>query len=56
MEKLEEEIKKHVRDGKINCREALELAENLGVKPIEIGRKLDEMKIRIKGCQLGCFK
>jgi len=45
-----------VRDGRISCRKALELAEKLGVKPLEVGAYLDETGVKVKGCQLGCFR
>jgi len=44
-----------VKDGRISCKRALELAEKLGVSPSEVGRYLDEREVKIKGCQLGCF-
>ena len=56
MDKIVEEIKNHSRDGKITCKEALDIAGKYGEKPIVIGKKLNELKIKIKGCQLGCFK
>ena len=47
---------KLARDGQARCRSLLELAERLGVAPGVVGRLCDEMKIRIRGCQLGCFR
>ena len=43
-------------EGKAPCRQLLELAGRAGVAPREIGRLCDELKIKIVGCQLGCFK
>ena len=43
-------------EGKAPCGRLLELAGRMGVPPREIGRLCDEMKIKIVGCQLGCFK
>ena len=41
---------------KLACAEAFRLAEKFGVEKLEIGRICDVHKIRITGCQLGCFK
>lgn len=45
-------------DGKkqLSCAEALELAREFGVGIIEVGRICNREKIRIRNCQLGCFK
>jgi len=43
-------------DGRISCREACQIAEEAGVPVMKIGRLLDDMKIKIHACQLGCFK
>lgn len=55
MEKLKEVIMHTAKNGTISCKEALEIASRLGVKPAAVGKKLNELKIKIKGCQLGCF-
>ena len=39
----------------IPCREAFRLAAKLKVSPAKIGRMCDAEKIKISGCQLGCF-
>ena len=49
-------IMKKQSDNRISCEDACEIAEHLGASRIEIGRLLDEMKIKIHSCQLGCFK
>ncbi len=48
-------LEPHVRDGRLACRDALEVAAHLGVSPAQIGRLCDERGIRIVNCQLGCF-
>lgn len=45
-----------VKDGRISCKKALELAAVLGVKPSEVGAYLDDAGVKVKGCQLGCFR
>lgn len=54
-EKLKTALERMVRDGRLTCKAAREVAEELGVEPVEIGRAADEMGIRIKDCELGCF-
>ena len=39
----------------LTCAQALSLAAELGVEPKQIGRICDQEKIRLGGCQLGCF-
>ena len=45
-------------DGKkqMFCAEAFELAQEFGAEIIEVGRICNRQKIRIRNCQLGCFK
>jgi hypothetical protein len=49
-------IMKKQSGNRISCEAACEIAEQIGASKIEIGRLLDEMKIKIHSCQLGCFK
>ena len=44
------------KDGRAACEQLLRLAEEMGVSPREVGRMCDTLKIKICGCQLGCFK
>ncbi len=39
----------------VGCPKALLIASILNRKPISIGKKLNQEKIKLKGCQLGCF-
>ncbi len=39
----------------LTCTTALELAAELGVKPVRIGCICNQENIRLGGCQLGCF-
>ena len=45
-------------DGKrqLSCAEAFELARELQVEIVEVGRICNRHNIRICKCQLGCFK
>jgi len=42
--------------GNISCKAACEVAEATGESKIRIGELLDEMRIKIRACQLGCFE
>jgi hypothetical protein len=55
-EKIKELINQKQRDGRITCKHACDIAELAGVAPSKVGVLLDEMKIKIGACQLGCFK
>jgi hypothetical protein len=54
-EELREEIMKKTVDGKLTCAVARKIAEDFGVPYSEVGSAADELDIRIKSCQLGCF-
>ena len=59
MEKIPENVlqavKKAAPEGRLSCAEAHSLAKALEVDFIIIGQAADELKIKIKNCQLGCF-
>ncbi|MEW6141805.1 MAG: hypothetical protein AB1597_01420 [Chloroflexota bacterium] len=52
---LKDEIKASLVGGYLPCSSALELAGKLKVVPKTIGDAADEMGVRIRDCQLGCF-
>lgn len=43
-------------DGKITCAVARRLAEDLGVPYKAIGDACNALSVKIKSCDLGCFK
>ena len=55
----EEELKSLIREtapeGRIPCGVAFKLAEELGISRQELGNLLNELRIKIIQCQLGCF-
>jgi hypothetical protein len=55
----EEELKSRIRaaapEGKIPCATAFRLAEELGLSRKDLGELLNELRIKIIQCQLGCF-
>jgi len=54
-EQLRELLKEAAPEGRISCARAWELAEELGVDKKLVGKICNELGIRIKACQLGCF-
>jgi hypothetical protein len=54
-----EDVKTRIRaaapEGKIACAAAFRLAEELGITRKELGSLLNELRIKIIQCQLGCF-
>ena len=55
-EELRRAIQQLAPDGKAGCKSLLELARQKDVGPGQIGRLCNEMNIKIRGCQLGCFR
>ncbi len=54
-EQLLEKIRSASKDGKIACVRALGLAREVNISTKELGDLLNEMKIKVDSCQLGCF-
>ena len=52
---LEKKIREAAVGGKIACKEAMKLAGKLGISFEKMGQLLNEYKIKIRSCQLGCF-
>lgn len=42
-------------DRKLTCDVARKIAEDLGIPYSSVGTAADELGIKIKNCQLGCF-
>jgi hypothetical protein len=59
MDMDQEELKVKIRaaapQGRIACAAACRLAEELAISRKEMGELLNELNIKIKHCQLGCF-
>jgi hypothetical protein len=54
--KLEEIILKKAKAGKLPCAMCFKIAEDFGISKKEMGKVLNEIKIKISQCQLGCFE
>jgi len=56
---VQEELKSRIREaapeGRIPCGAAFRLAEEFGLSRKNLGELLNELKIKITHCQLGCF-
>jgi hypothetical protein len=56
---VQEELKGKIRaaapEGRIPCAAAFNLAQELGISRKEMGELLNELRIKISQCQLGCF-
>ncbi len=55
MDQLEQELLKNSKDSKISCKKAMEIAKKMGAPTGKVAKILDRHKIKIRGCQLGCF-
>lgn len=53
--RIRDALLKAAPEGKITCPEARKLADSLGVDPKVIGDTCNRLKIKIRGCALGCF-
>jgi len=54
--KLEEVILEKSTKGKLPCAACFKIAEDFGISKREMGKILNEMKVKISQCQLGCFE
>ncbi len=54
-EELQDKIRLAAPQGKIACAAAFRLAGELSLSTQEMGKLLNELEIKIKQCQLGCF-
>lgn len=54
-QEIKERIQAAAPEGKITCAAAFRLAEELKLSRLELGRLLNELRIKIIQCQLGCF-
>lgn len=55
-DKLEKVILKKAKAGKLPCAVCFKIADDFGIPKKELTKVLNEMKIKISQCQLGCFE
>lgn len=48
-------ILKKAPNNKMTCREAFDIAEEIGISKKQMGQLLNDLNIKIQSCQLGCF-
>jgi hypothetical protein len=53
--KIVEAVRSRALQGGLPCSTAFEIAEELSVKPLDVGRSADLLDLRICRCQLGLF-
>ena len=54
-EEIIAKLKEAAKEGKMPCAMAFKIAKDCGVSTKEIGNLLNQLKIKIANCQLGCF-
>ncbi len=55
MAEIKARIQAAAPEGKIPCAAAFKLAEELNISRSRLGELLNELRIKIVSCQLGCF-
>ena len=50
-----ERVRELSQEGRLDCARAFELAGEFGISRGQMGKALDELGIRVRNCQLGCF-
>jgi len=55
-EQLREAVRSKAVGGRVACKALLEMAAETGTAPADLGRICNELGIKIRECQLGCFK
>jgi len=55
LEQLKAALKSRAEGNRIPCKVALETATEFDVSPAVVGKTLNQLKIKLTRCQLGCF-
>jgi len=55
LEELKRVLKSRAEDNRISCTIALQTAAEFEVSPAVVGNMVNDLRIKITGCQLGCF-
>jgi len=55
MSKVAEAIREALVEGQLPCAVAFQVAERLGVEPLQEGQEADALEVRLSRCQLGLF-
>ncbi|MCL5779763.1 hypothetical protein P378_15170 [Desulforamulus profundi] len=54
-EKIIKIVKETAKEGRLSCTAARKIASDFHVPPKVVGDLCNELKIKIKACELGCF-
>lgn len=54
-DELKKELMGKAADGKLPCSVARKIAEDLNISYKDVGDAADDLGLRIRNCQLGCF-
>ena len=54
-QELRDAIEAAAKENRVSCKQMLDLAARTGAAPAEVGRLCNEMDIKVRACQLGCF-
>ena len=55
-EKIRSVFEKEGIDREITCPQAFAISENYGIDKMDISRFCNKNGVKIRGCQLGCFR
>ncbi len=55
LERIKHLLKEKAVDGRLSCASARKIAEELKAPYSEVGKAANELKIKIRNCELGCF-
>jgi hypothetical protein len=53
---VEKAVEHAARDGRLTCHDARKLAEELGVDYRVVGQACNDIGVKIRVCELGCFE
>jgi len=55
LEQIKEAVQQAAADNVLTCHDARALAEQLGVEYSLVGQACDEVGVKVRVCELGCF-
>ncbi len=55
LEQIKEAVKQAATNGVLTCHDARALAEQLGVSYALVGQACNEVGVKVRVCELGCF-
>jgi phosphoribosylformimino-5-aminoimidazole carboxamide ribonucleotide (ProFAR) isomerase len=55
LEQVKEAVRQAAKGGVLTCHDARALAEELGVEYSLVGQACNEVGVKVRSCELGCF-